>query len=51
MSKNTSKALIKLGNAVNSDTQSLTREEVIVLLDIIVDTSENFTQVEIQASI
>ena len=51
MSKNTSQALIKLGNAVNSDTQSLTTEEVIVLLNIIVNTSGNFTQVEVQASI
>ena len=51
MSKNTSQALIKLGNAVNSDTQSLTTEEVIVLLNTIVDTAENFNKDEVQASI
>ena len=55
MSKNTSQALIKLGNAVNSDTQSLTTEEVIVLLNTIVNTivntSGNFNKDEVQASI
>ena len=51
VSKNTTKALIKLESVVSNDAQNLSSGQIIVLLDKIVNNSENLTKKEAQASI